>query len=117
MVGLPEDATSRESELPGFIECLPSALRVLRRSIDDLLEFYWDERFRNRACEQAFALSHGAKLQGLIRVFALSRAVASICFISQDEAMPVRKEVEAKLRELMALLDQAVGGSQEEASG
>jgi len=104
MVGLPE------SEIPNFIESLPPALRVLRRSIDDLLEYFWDERFRNRACEQAFALSQAAKLQGMIRIFALSRALASVCFISQEEAVPIRHEVASKLRELMALLDDAAAG-------
>src|SRR5438128_1633459 len=73
MVSLPEDATFRESELPGFIEHLPAALKVLRRSVEDLLEYFWDERYRNRACEQAYALSNASKVQGLVRIFALSR--------------------------------------------
>ena len=117
MVSLPEDATSRGAELPGFAEHLPAALKVLRRSIDDLLEFFWDERYRNRACEQAYALSNACKLEGRIRLFTLSRSVATICFISQDEALPIRKDVAEKLRELMDLLEEACGESLEEQAG
>ena len=107
MVGMHENAKTPDSQLPGFIEYLPAAARVLRRSIEDLLEYFWDERYRSRACEQAFALSQAAKLQGLIRIFTLSRALASLCFISQDEAIPVRHEITAKLREVMRLLEDA----------
>ena len=67
MVNLPEDATSRDTGIPGFLEFLPAAVRVLRRSLEDLLEYFWDERYRNRACEQAYALAHAAKLEGRIR--------------------------------------------------
>jgi len=117
MVTQPEDATSRDAELPGFAEHLPAALKVLRRSIDDLLEFFWDERYRNRACEQAYALSNACKLEGRIRLFSFSRAIASICFISQEEAMPIRREVTEKLRELMSMLEDASGQSAEGQTG
>jgi hypothetical protein len=117
MVGTHEDATSPESELPGFIEHLPAAARVLRRSSEDLLEFFWDERYRNRACEQAFALSQAAKLQGLIRIFTLSRALASLLFLSQDEALPLRHEMTLKVRELVRLLEKACSETAEEATG
>ncbi len=110
MVSLPEG-------IPGFVEHLPAALKVLRRSIEDLLEFFWDERYRNRACEQAYALSNAAKLEGRIRLFTLSRSIATICFISQDEAVPIRKEVAAKLRELMGMLEEACGESLREQTG
>lgn len=102
MVSMPEDV-----ELPTFLESLPAALRVLRRSVEDLLEHFWDERCRNRACEQAASLAQAAKLQGLVRVFALSRALASICVITREEALPIRAEVADKLRELLGLLDDA----------
>lgn len=107
MVSNPDHA-----ELPGFVDHLPAALRVLRRSIDDLLGSFWDERYRNRACEQAAALAQASKLQGLVRVFALSRALASICFITRADALPIRTEVGEKLRELLGLLDEACAESQ-----
>lgn len=117
MVGLPEDAVSRDAQIPGFTESLPAALRVLRRSVDDLLEYFWDERFRNRACEQAFALSQAAKLEGRIRIFTLARALASLCFLSQEEAVPYRKEIAPKLRELLSALDEAAGAGWDEEAG
>ena len=117
MVSLPEDATSPEPAVPDFIRFLPAALRVLRRSIEDLLEFFWDERYRNRACEQAYALAHAAKLEGHIRLFTLSRAIASLCFISQEEALPIRKQVAEKLRELVEELEEASRGSLDEKTG
>ena len=117
MVSLPEDAPSRDAAAPGFIQFFPAALRVLRRSIEDLLEFFWDERYRNRACEQAYALAHAAKLEGHIRLFTLSRSIASICFITQEEALPIRKEVAEKLRELLGELEEACRGSRDEQTG
>jgi hypothetical protein len=117
MVTLPEDATSRNAGIPGFDAYLPAALKVLRRSIEDLLEFFWDERYRNRACEQAYALSNAAKLEGRIHLFTLSRSIASICFIDQAEALPIRKDVSEKLRELMGMLEECCGESLDEQTG
>jgi hypothetical protein len=110
MVSIPEDV-----ELPAFLESLPAALRVLRRSVEDALEYFWEERYRNRASEQAAALAQAAKLQGLVRVFALSRGLASICFITREEALPIRGEVAEKLRELLGLLDDACAESRRQA--
>jgi hypothetical protein len=112
MVRLSEAAASRSLE-----RLLPAALAELRRSIDELLETFWDEAPRSRVCEQAAALAQAAKLQGLVRVFALARALASICFITREEAASIRKEVAEKLRELLGLLDDACGRSREEQTG
>jgi hypothetical protein len=106
-----------ESELPGFVQNLPGALVELRRSLRELLETFWDESCRNRVCEQASALAQAAKLQGLIRIFTLSRALASICFISREDALPIRKEIGEKLRELLEMLDDACVESLEEQAG
>jgi hypothetical protein len=112
MVGSPEDVASR-----GFERLLPAALAELRRSLGELLETFWDETSRNRVCEQAAALAQAARLQGLVRVFTFARALASICFISREEALPIRKEVAAKLYELLGLLEDACGGSRNEQTG
>lgn len=112
MVKLPEDP-----EVPNLVEYLPAALRALRLSLEDLLETFWDDACRSRVCEQATALAHAAKIQGLVRVFALSRALASICFINRAEALPIRAEVADKLRELMDLLDAACADEREEETG
>jgi hypothetical protein len=112
MVKLPEDA-----ELPDLVHYLPPALDALRRSVEDLIETFWDDASRNRVCEQATALAHAARIQGLVRIFALSRALASICFITREEALPIRTEVSEKLRELLDLLDAACGDTREEQTG
>ena len=106
-----------ESELTGFVQNLPGALGELRRSLRELLDTFWDETYRSRVCEQASALAQAAKLQGLVRIFTLSRALASICFISREDALPIRKEIGEKLRELMGMLDAACEESLEEQAG
>jgi hypothetical protein len=98
--------TERTEDLPGLDLTLPGALAALRRSIEDLLEFFWEDACRNRVCEQATALAGASKLHGSIRIFALSRAIVSICFIPRDEALPIRDEIVEKLRELMGLLEE-----------
>lgn len=100
-----------------FARRLPAALAELRCSVEELLETFWDDGCRSRVCEQATALAHAAKLEGLVRVFTLARATASICFISREEALPIRREAAEKLRELMDLLDAACGDSPEERTG
>jgi len=104
-------------EMPGLDETLPAALAALRRSIEDMLEYFWDQRCRERVVEQATALAQASKLQGSIRVFALSRAMVSICFIPPNEAMPIRNEICEKLRELMGLLEEVCMDKLEEQAG
>lgn len=105
------------NEIPGLDQTLPGALAALRRSIEDLLEYFWDEGLRSRVCEQATALAQASKLQGSIRVFALSRAMVSICFISREEALPLRDQIAEKLRELMTLLEEVCMDKLEEQAG
>jgi hypothetical protein len=102
-------------DMPGLDETLPGALAALRRSIEDLVEYFWDEGLRSRVCEQATALAQASKLNGSIRVFALSRAMVSICFIPKEEALPIRSEIVDKLRELMVLLEEVCLDKMEEA--
>jgi hypothetical protein len=104
-------------EAPNLIEYLPAALRALRISVEDLLETFWDDACRRRVSEQATALASASKLQGLVRVFTLARAAASICFITRQEALPIRREIADKLRELLDLLDAAADDSLGEQTG
>lgn len=104
-------------ELPRLDQTLPAAVAALRRSLDDLLESFWDDDCRRRVCEQATALAGASKLHGSIRVFALSRAIVSICFISREEALPLRGEIGDKLRELVGLLDEVCADKLEEQAG
>ena len=105
------------NEIPGLDQALPAALAALRRSIEDMLEYFWDQACRDRVIEQATALGQASKLQGSIRVFALSRAIVSICFITPNEAMPIRNEICEKLRELMGLLEDVCMDKLEEQAG
>ena len=104
-------------ELPRLDQTLPAALAALRRSIDELVEYFWEDACRNRVCEQATALAGASKLHGSIRVFALSRAMVSICFIPREEALPIRNEIVDKLRELMGLLEEVCLDKLEEQAG
>jgi hypothetical protein len=110
-------AESPTDDLPGLDETLPAALAALRRSIDDLLENFWDEGCRDRVCEQATALAQASKLYGSIRAFAMARAMVSICFIPREEALPIRGEVGLKLYELMDLLEEISIDKLEEQAG
>ena len=104
-------------DLPGLDQTLPAALAALRRSIDDMLEYFWEDACRSRVCEQATALAGASKLHGSIRVFALSRAMISICYITREEALPLRNEIGEKLRELMGLLEEVCLDKLEEQTG
>jgi hypothetical protein len=105
------------NDLPGLDETLPAALAALRRSIDDLLENFWDEACRDRVCEQATVLAQASKDYGSIRVFAMARAMVSICFIPREEVLPIRNEVGEKLYELMDLLEEISTDKLEEQAG
>ena len=104
-------------ELPRLDQTLPAALAELRRAIEDLLEYFWEDACRHRVCEQATALAGASKLHGSIRVFALSRAIVSICYISREEALPIRVQIAEKLRELMDLLEEVCLDKLEEEAG
>jgi hypothetical protein len=104
-------------DLPGLDETLPAAVAALRGSIDDLLENFWDEACRDRVCELATAIAQASKLQGSVRVFAMARAMVSICFIPREEALPIRNEVGEKLYELMELLEEVSTDKLEEQAG
>ena len=104
-------------ELPRLDQTLPAALAALRRSIDELLEYFWEDACRSRVCELATALAGASKLHGSIRVFALSRAMVSICFIPREEALPIRSEIADKLRELVGLLEEVCLDKLEEQAG
>jgi len=105
------------NEIPGLDQTLPGALAALRRSIEDLAEYFWEKAHRERVCEQATALAQASKLHGSIRVFALSRAMVSICYIPREEALPIRGEIVDKLRELMTLLEEVCLDKLEEQAG
>src|SRR5262245_14741969 len=104
-------------ELPRLDQTLPAALAALRGSLDELLQYFWEDACRHRVCEQATAIAGASKLHGSIRVFALSRAMISICYIPREEALPIRHEIADKLRELMGLLEEVCLDKLQEEAG
>ena len=105
------------SELPGFAKSLPAAVSELRRSTDELVQFFWDDMYRIHVCTQASALAQAAKLEGHGRVFSAARAIASLCFIPVHEAIPLRHEISDRLMELVEILSEAVRPEDEEQAG
>lgn len=95
------------TETEAFNRTLRAAVGALRRATEDLLEIFWDEYARRRVCEQATAMAQAAKMNGRIEAFTIARAVASICFLSREEALSIRVDVAEKLRELIGRLEDA----------
>ena len=105
------------SELPGFAAYLPSAVVELRRSTEELVEYFWDDFCRTHVCAQAAALAQAAKLEGHQRVYTVARAMSSLCFIPVHEAIPLRHEISDRLMELLEMLTAAARASLEEQVG
>ena len=105
------------SELPGFAAYLPGAVAELRRSAEELVEYFWDDLCRKNVCAQASAIAQAAKLEGHGRVFSAARAVSSLCFIPTHEAIPLRHEISDRLMELVEILGEAVRIQKDEQAG
>jgi hypothetical protein len=105
------------TELPGFAAYLPAAVVELRRSTEELVEYFWDDFCRTHVCAQAAALAQAAKLEGHTQVYTVARAISSLCFIPLHEAIPIRHEVSDRLMELLELLGDAARASLEEQAG
>ena len=105
------------SELPGFAAYMPAAVIELRRSTEELVEYFWDDFCRTHVCAQAAALAQAAKLEGNLRVYDVARAMSSLCFIPVHEAIPLRHEISDRLMELLEMLAAAARSSLEEQAG
>lgn len=105
------------TELPGFAAYLPAAVAELRRSTEELVEYFWDDFSRTHVCAQAAALAQAAKLEGRHQVFTVARAISSLCFIPVHEAIPLRHEISDRLMELLELLGHAARTSGEVQAG
>lgn len=102
MIDIREGTGAPRSRGLGFAGVLPAALGVLRRSVAEMLDTFWDPACQERVCEQALALAQAAKIEGLPRLSALARAIASIGFMERSEALEIRTEVEDTLGALLA---------------
>jgi hypothetical protein len=105
------------TELPGFAAYLPAAIAELRRSTEELVEYFWDDFSRTHVCAQAAALAQAAKLEGHLRVYTVARAISSLCFVPVHEAIPLRHELSDRLMELLEMLSDAARASLEEQAG
>ena len=105
------------TELPGFAAYLPTAVVGLRRSTEELVEYFWDDFCRTHVCAQAAALAQAAKLEGHLRVYTVARAISSLCFVPVHEAIPLRHEISDRLMELLEMLSDAARAAREERAG
>ena len=105
------------TELPGFAAYLPTAVVGLRRSTEELVEYFWDDFCRTHVCAQAAALAQAAKLEGHLRVYTVARAISSLCFVPVHEAIPLRHELSDRLMELLEMLSDAARAAREERAG
>jgi len=105
------------TELPGFAAYLPGAVVGLRRSTEELVEFFWDDFCRTHVCAQAAALAQAAKLEGNLQIYTVARAISSLCFVPVHEAIPLRHEISDRLMELLEQLGDAARASLDEQAG
>lgn len=87
-----------------FRSQLKSVVRILERSIDDLLENFWAEPLRRHAHEVSAALVEGCKNFGYLELGGVTRAITSLLALPREEVLPLQKYVTEKLRELLGLL-------------
>jgi hypothetical protein len=101
-----DGAARHSARRRGFDAHLPPALAELRRSVDELLETFWDDGCQRRVREQAAALAQAARLEGLSRMWILARSTASICLMGRVDALEIEREVKEKLTDLMDELEE-----------
>ena len=83
---------------------LKAAIRNLERSIDDLLENFWEEPLRRYTHELASALLEGCKTYGYLELASVTRAITSLVALPMEEVLTLQDVLKAKLRELLGLL-------------
>ena len=83
---------------------LKSVIRNLERSVDDLLENFWEEPLRRHAHELATTLLAGCKTYHYLELGSIARAIASLLSLRMEDVLALEKSLKEKLRELVALL-------------
>ena len=83
---------------------LKAAIRNLERSIDDLLENFWEEPLRRYTHELASALLEGCKTYGYLELASVTRAITSLVALPMEEVLTLQDVLKSKLRELLGLL-------------
>jgi hypothetical protein len=87
-----------------FRSQLKPVIRNLERSIDDLLENFWEEPLRRHAHEMATALLAGCKTFGYLELGSVVRAIVSLLALRMEDVLALEQSLKDKLRELVALL-------------
>ena len=80
------------------------AVRNLERSIEDLLENFWEEPLRRHAHEVSSTLLEGCKTYGFLELASIIRAITSLVALPMEEVLTLESALKEKLTELIALL-------------
>lgn len=83
---------------------IKTAVRNLERSIQDLLENFWEEPLRRHAHELATSLLEGCKTYGFLELASVIRAIASLVALPLEEVISLESALKEKLTELVSLL-------------
>ena len=83
---------------------LKSVIRNLERSIEDLLENFWEEPLRRHAHELSSALLAACKNYGYLELGSVARAITSLLSLKMEDVLALEQSLKEKLKELISLL-------------
>src|SRR5260221_803095 len=87
-----------------FRSQIKTAVRSLERSIQDLLDNFWEEPLRRHAQELSNALLEGCKIYGFLELASVIRAISSLVALPMEEVLTLETALKEKLAELIGLL-------------
>ncbi len=87
-----------------FRSQIKTAVRSLERSIQDLLDNFWEEPLRRHAHELSNALLEGCKIYGFLELASVIRAISSLVALPMEEVLTLETALKEKLTELIGLL-------------
>lgn len=87
-----------------FRSQIKTAVRSLERSIQDLLDNFWEEPLRRHAHELSNTLLEGCKTYGFLELASVIRAIVSLVALPMEEVLTLETALKEKLTELISLL-------------
>jgi len=87
-----------------FRSQIKTAVRSLERSIQDLLDNFWEEPLRRHAHELSSTLLEGCKTYGFLELASVIRAITSLVALPMEEVLTLETALKEKLKELVSLL-------------
>jgi len=87
-----------------FRSQIKTAVRSLDRSIQDLLDHFWEEPLRRHAHELSNTLLEGCKTYGFLELASVIRAITSLVALPMEEVLTLETALKEKLKELVGLL-------------